>query len=186
MQRFTRDINAQVTGQGHQALVLLTLPKEGGITSPMYGPAHLKPIESLGSTQAVSALCAQIALLWRNFYRQFGGMPDIIVCGEMEMSHPDFTGLVMDGNVKVEGFATAKACQSFTAISQAPRGCKAVLQGEGCVVYLIGKLVVVFVHVPNRIAHDAKVTQQFYRGIAESIKGHGGIIHQVIGDTNLG
>lgn len=186
LQRFTRDTNAHVTGQGHQALVLPTLPKEGGITSPVYGPAHLKPIESLGSTQAVSVFGAQIALLWQNFYRQFGGMPDIMVCGEMDMSHPDFTGLVMDENVKVESFAAKKACQSFTAISQAPLGCKAVLEGEGSVVYLLGRLVVVFVHVPNRIARNDQLTQQFYRDIAESIKGHGGVIHLVIGDTNQG
>ena len=96
LQRFTRDTNAHVTGQDHKALVLPTVPKEGGITSPVYGPAHLKPIERLGSTQAVSVFGAQIALLWQNFYRQFGGMPDIMVCGEMDMSHPDFTGLVVD------------------------------------------------------------------------------------------
>ena len=150
----------------------------------MYGPAHLKPIERLGSTQAVTVFGAQIPLLWQNFYRQFGGMPE--VCGEMDMSHPDFTGLVVDDNVKIESFAATKACQSFTAISQAPLGCKAVMQGEGCVVYLVERVVVVFVHVPNRIARDAKLTQQFYWGIAESIKGHGGIIHLVIGDTNQG
>lgn len=186
LQRFTRETNARVTKQGQHALVLPILPAEGGISAPVYGPAHLRPIEALESRQAVSVFGAQIALLWQNFYRQLGGMPDILVCGEMDMSHPDFRGLVTDENLKVDSFSARKACQSFTAISQAPAGCIALLQGEGCIVYLVGRLVVVFVHVPNRVARDAKLTQQFYRRIAESIKGHGGIIHLVIGDTNQG
>lgn len=184
LQRFTQDTNQRVTQEGHQALVLPTVPTEGGITAPVYGPAHLRPIESLGPLQPVSVFGAQIALLWQNFYRAFGLMPDIMVCGEMDMSHPDFTRLVIDERVRIENFPSAKACQSFTAISQSPLGAKAVMNGEGFVVYLISGLVVVFVHVPNRIARDFDLTKKFYWDIAQAIKSHGGIIHLVIGDTN--
>ncbi|MBL8349596.1 MAG: hypothetical protein JNL87_04730 [Burkholderiaceae bacterium] len=184
LQRFTRDTNRRVTQEGHEALVLPTLPTEGGITAPVYGPAHLRPIETLGPLQPVNVFGAQIALLWQNFYRAFGDMPDILVCGEIDMSHPDFTGLVIDENVKIENFASTKACQSFTAISQSPLGSKALMNGEGFVVYLIAGMVVVFVHVPNRIARDFDATRSFYWDIAQAIKSHGAIIHLVIGDTN--
>jgi hypothetical protein len=136
LQRFTKDTNAYVTGQKHQALVLPSNTEN--LTDPIQGPAHLKPIEIIASnaTQTVHVFGTQIALLWQNFYRAFGAMPDIMVCGEMDTSNSDFDDMVIDSNVTITPVWSKKACQCFTAISQAPIASQIHLlaNGEGYVV----------------------------------------------------
>lgn len=208
LQRFTRDTNSYVTGLGHKALVL---PHDAGhLDSPIEGPANLVPVQPLQQqnskkrkrddgdtagpptklmntgTPTVHAFGAQISLLWQNFYRQFGQMPGILVCGELDSSHADFTGLVDGENITVKAIQSAKACQSFTAISQTKSLAGFVSSGEGYVVYSIANMNVVFVHVPNSIAKKKEDTKKFYNGIAQTMLGNGKIIHLVIGDTNQG
>ncbi len=45
MQRFTKDTNEYVTGQGHKALKLPYDPSN--LSTPIEGPAHLVPIQPL-------------------------------------------------------------------------------------------------------------------------------------------
>jgi hypothetical protein len=184
LQRFTRETNAYVTKQGHQALVLPS--DSGNLGTAIEGPAHLKPIEVLGSSQTINVFGTQISLLWQNFYREFGAMPDIMVCGEMDTSHPDFTGMVSDPNVTLEPIPAKKACQSFTAISQTPIASQIefLTSGEGFAAYSVAGLIVVFVHVPNRIATSRNETQDFYLKIAHTLQVNHKIIDLVIGDTN--
>jgi hypothetical protein len=195
LQRFTRDTNAYVTAQGHQALVLPS--DSGNLGTPIQGPAHLKPIEALpdapkvgellpGSLQPIGVFGAQISLMWQNIYRELGAMPDILVCGEMDTSHPDFTGMLSDPNMTSQPIPAKKACQSFTAISQTPLPSLVAFltSGEGYVVYSVAGLVVVFVHVPNKIATSKDKTQEFYFKIAAEQQVKGQIIDLVIGDTN--
>ncbi|HEY4251403.1 MAG TPA: hypothetical protein VGM87_09380 [Roseomonas sp.] len=183
-QNFTRQTNAHATGQGHQALVLPHI--SGHLTSPVEGPAHLRPVESLSGPQTVTTFGAQVSLAFQNFYRSLGSMPDIMVVGELDTSHPDFTGMVGGTGVSTTAHPSKKACQSFTAISQnaVASGISFLDSGEGYVVYAVGALVVVFVHVPNRIATKSDQTAQFYLDIAGSLGGKAKYIDLIIGDTN--
>ena len=183
-QRFTRDANAHATGGGHQALVLPHEPTN--LQDAYHGPAHLRPVESLTGGQPASAFGAQVSLAYQNFYRAIGAMPDLMVVGEFDASHPDFSGMLGGSGMTVTAHPARKACQSFSAISQ-----NAVASnigflggGEGYVAYSVGDLVVVFVHVPNRIATSAHETQQFYLNIAHSLGARGKYIDLIIGDTN--
>lgn len=184
-QRFTKDTNRYVTGQGHQALVLPSNP--GNLTAPIYGPAHLVPIETLDSSQQTTTVFgSHIALAWQNFYRQFGGMPDVMVFGELDARHSDFSGMWSDKNVNVTAFPQTRACQSFSSISQTALASQIVTvgSGEGFVVMSVAGFIVVFVHVPNRIATKSDETKAFYKDIAQTLGQHGIMIHLVIGDTN--
>lgn len=184
LQRFTKDTNKYVTAKGHQALVLPSDTMD--ISTPIEGPAELKPIEVLVDKQPLIVFGSQIALLWQNFFRQFGEMPDIMVCGEMDSSNSDFSSVVTDPNVALTAHPAKMACQSFTAISQSAVASKLLFikAGEGFVLYMVGDLVVCFVHVPNKIATSKSAVEQFYFEIATYVKLLGAIIHVVLGDTN--
>ncbi len=208
MQRFTKDTNSHVTGLGHKALVL---PHDSGnLDTPIEGPANLVPIQAFGlqnskkrkhtdddsgeamaktpktGEHTVHVFGSQISLLWQNFYRQFGTMPSIMVCGELDSSHSDFSGLVGSQSVSVKAIPSIKACQSFTAISQTQSAATLLGNGEGFAVYCVSNMNIVFVHVPNRIAKDKDGTKKFYTDIAQTMLESGKIIHMVIGDTNQG
>jgi hypothetical protein len=183
-QRFTRDTNAHVTGQGHQALVL---PHNAGdLATPIHGPAHLRPIERLEGQHSAPVFGTQVSLAFQNFYRALGAMPDIMVLGELDTSHPDFASMMGGTGMSVAAHASRKACQSFTVVSQTDiaSGVKFLDAGEGYVVYTVGGMIVVFVHVPNRIATSAVETKQFYLNIAQAVCTGGRQIDVVIGDTN--
>jgi hypothetical protein len=156
------------------------------ISTPIEGPAELKPIEVLVDKQPLIVFGSQIALLWQNFYRVFGEMPDIMVCGEMDSSNSDFSSVVTDSKVTLTPHPAKMACQSFTAISQSTVASKllCIKAGEGFVLYLVDNLVVCFVHVPNKIATSKTAVQQFYFDIATHVKLLGAVIHVVLGDTN--
>lgn len=183
-QGFTRDTNAHATGQGHQALVLPHNPQN--LQDAYEGPAHLRPIEALTGPQSVNAFGAQISLAYQNFYRAIGAMPDVMVVGEFDASDPDFGNLLGGSSMTITPHPAKKACQSFTAISQNPiaSGIKPLKQGEGYVAYSIGTMVVVFVHVPNKVAAQALSAQQFYHNIAQALGEKGKTIDLFIGDTN--
>jgi hypothetical protein len=214
MQRYTRETNAYVTGAGHDALVLPHNAMD--LTTPIQGPANLVRIAELpektrkrklddadaagadnkrrrldgadGGTANVFG--AQISLLWQNFYRTFGAMPDIMVCGEVDASNDDFKNMVgtKDGDDKavltIDAVIAKAASQSFTAISQTGSQITQISSGIGYVAYSVRGLNVVFVHVPNEFATEANRVQEFYRKIASSLLQGGKVIHLVIGDTN--
>ena len=182
LQRFTKETNKYVTAKGDQALVLPSDPMD--ISTPIEGPAQLKPIEPLVDAQPLNVFGSQIALLWQNFYRQFGSMPDIMVCGEMDSSNSDFSAVVTDSKVTLTPHPAKMACQSFTAISQSTVTSQFIKAGEGFVLYTVGNLVVCFVHVPNKIATSKHAVEKFYFEIAHYVGAHGAVIHVVLGDTN--
>ncbi|WP_158928839.1 hypothetical protein [Acidisphaera sp. S103] len=184
LQRFTKEANKHATSHGHQALVPPSDTMD--ISTPIEGPAQLKPIEVLSDKQPVSVFGTQIALLWQNFYRVFGAMPDIMVCGEMDSSNSDFSSVVTDPKVALTPHPAKMACQSFTAVSQSTVASKLLFikSGEGFVLYMVGDLIVCFVHVPNKIATSKSAVEQFYFDIASYVNSHGAVIHVVLGDTN--
>lgn len=185
-QRFTRETNKRVTALGHQALVLPFDTSD--LTTPIQGPAELKLIEILATPQTVDVFGSQVALAWQNFYRHFGSMPDIMVCGELDTSHADFASMISDSTVQLTALPAKRACQSFTAVSQTALASQIIrlLHDEGFVAYSISGMTVVFVHVPNRIASSRSGTEDFYFKIAHSLNAKGAIVDLVIGDTNQG
>lgn len=184
LQRFTLDANAHATGSGHQALVLPHAPRNLGI--PVQGPANLVPIGTLSGGQPASAFGDQISLAQQNFYRAIGSMPDLMVVGEFDASHPDFSKTLGGQGVTITAHPATRACQSFTAISQNRVAAQIVFlaEGEGYVCYAVDGFVVVFVHVPNRIATNENETKRFYENIAKPLAMNGKSIDLIIGDTN--
>ena len=88
LQRFTKEANKYATGKNQQALVL---PSDSmDISTPIEGPAQMKPIEVLVDKQPLQVFGTQIALLWQNFYREFGAMPGVseFLCVRLVQSHP--------------------------------------------------------------------------------------------------
>ncbi len=183
-QRFTIATNKYVTGKGDQALIL---PYDANnLTVPIEGPAELRPIELLSTPQTLEVFGSQISLLWQNYYRAFGAMPDILVCGELDTSNSEFANVVTGPDITIKPLPAKKACQSFSAISQTSIASQIefLTSGEGFVVYKVAGLVVVFVHVPNRIATSRSETESFYYKIASLVHLKGSVIHLVLGDTN--
>lgn len=205
LQHFTKRTNSHVSGLGHRALVL---PHDSGnLATPIEGPANLVPIRPFApqsgqkrgreggsdappakrrktEDQAALVFGSQISLLWQNFYREFGMMPSIMVCGELDSSHADFSGLVSGQNMDIKAIPSARASQSFTAISQTASAAEFLGDGEGFTVYSVANMNIVFVHVPNRIAKNKDKTKAFYKNISRAMLENGKIIHLVIGDTN--
>jgi len=184
-QRFTKDTNAHMTGQGNDVLEYPTDPSI--LNVPIEGPAYKRPISRLESDQhTVGIFGGHICQMWQHFVRQFGGMPDLMVIGEMDSSHQDFKTMVSGVDLRFDAFPNTKACQSFSAICQNPlgRAISAVAAGIGYVVYSVTDLNMVFVHVPNEIATNKPAMQKFYTQIANELTRGGKIIHVVLGDTN--
>jgi hypothetical protein len=184
-QRFTKDTNAHMTGQGNDVLEYPT--NRAILDVPIEGPAYKRPISRLESDQhTVGVFGSHICQMWQHFVRQFGRMPDLMVIGEMDSSHQDFKTMVSGDNLRFDAFPNAKACQSFSAICQNPEGGRvtAVAAGVGYVVYSVADLNMVFVHVPNEIATNQPAMQKFYSQIANELTRGGKVIHVVLGDTN--
>lgn len=183
-QRFTKLANSSVTNQGVQALVLPSNPSN--LVDAIEGPANLMDIEQLTDTQPVTAFGGQISLIGQNLVRALGSIPDILVLGEMDSSHSEFSKIVNDKNVVFEHVSMSKACQSFTAISPVQNQAKIgrICFDEGYVVYKVFDFIVIFVHVPNRIATSKSQAASFYHAIIQHVQSKGGVVHLVIGDTN--
>lgn len=215
MQTYTLDTNRHVTQLGHKALVLpyipgnLAAPVEGPAALVPIGALGEKPAKEKKSGKrkrddsadgddempakaskigAHSALVvgSQIALAWQNFQREFGKMPGIMVCGELDSSHTDFNSMVIDGDITQTPLPSKKACQSFTAYTRNTIASTLLGQGEGYAVYSVANLNVVFVHVPNAICKKDEKVISFYKNIAQTVLTAGKVIHLVIGDTNQG
>ena len=184
-QQFTREAKKRRIEAGDEVLQLPTGPDD--LTMAIEGPAHLVPVD--GSSQKLSTInlvAGQISAVWQNVYRvKNQNMPDIMVCGELDISHTDFQSVVR-GALDIEASPQTRACQSFSRISQSKHGSqiKRLGFGAGYVVYSVLNLNVVFVHVPNSIAVKKGEVQIFYQSIATSLLAGGKIIHLVIGDTN--
>ncbi len=208
LQQFTKQTNTHVTQKKHKALVL---PSDArNLATPIEGPANLVPVKPLPDKkrkrgddndgkpaakrvksdepleQTGPVFGSHISSMFQHFFRQFGKMPSILVCGEFDTSHPDFSDVVGSNEMEVEAHPSQKACQSFSSFSPSANGNKCVAEGNGYVVYSVSNMNIVFVHVPNAIAKKKEATKKFYKDIAQELLSNGKIIHLVIGDTNQG
>ena len=184
-QRFTKSTNKFSMEQGHEILELPVIPED--TMAVVEGPAYKHEIEKLDKgDHTVQVFGAHITQVYQQFWRELGGMPNIMVIGELDASHPDFKKIVMGTNLDITPFPQKKACQSFTAISQGGPGSmiSPLGSGIGFVAYSVMGWNVVFVHVPNEFATNADKVEMFYYKIAKGFNGVGKTIHLVLGDTN--
>jgi hypothetical protein len=189
-QRFTRDTKKRRVADENEVLQLPIDPEN--LNTPIEGPANKVPVDGSSERMTTSALVGgQISSVWQNVNREMGHreigqrMPDIMVCGELDMAHEDFKSIVR-GALDIEASPQTKACQCFSRISQNTHAARInrLGFGPGYVGYSVLGLNVVFVHVPNAIATDKEQVKVFYRAIATSLLTDGNVIHLVIGDTN--
>ncbi len=184
-QRFTKDANKNSRKRDRDILEYPIDPFN--LADPIEGPANKRRIADLQNTQhTVSVFGGHVSQVWQHLVREFGGMPDLMVIGEMDSSHQDFESFVSGNNMIVDSFPNKKACQFFSAICQKPQGSqlKSVTSGAGYVVYSVHDFNFVFVHVPNEFTTDAPNLKNFYTKIAQELNGGGKVIHAVLGDTN--
>ena len=184
-QPLTRSTDGNMRKRGHEVLEYPQDPNN--LNSPIEGPAFKRRIVTVEKKRYTSTVFGNhISQVWQHFQRELGGMPNIMVIGELDSSHSDFKQIVKGTDLLVEAFPQKKACQSFSAISQSETGSliSQVATGIGYVAYSVSGLNVVFVHVPNDFATNASKVEVFYQQIAEEFKSGGKIIHLVMGDTN--
>jgi hypothetical protein len=181
-QRFTKSTNSNAMDTGSDVLQFPT--DSQNLNLPIEGPANLVPINPFSSTQhSVSLFGDHLSQVYQHFFRAIGGAPDIMVLGEMDSSHNDFSMMVNGKDLVQTSFANKKACQSFSAIYSGTQ-VKELTSGVGYVVFSVFGLNVVFVHVPNEFATNLQKMVDFYFGIAKDVHSKGGVIHVVLGDTN--
>lgn len=181
-QHFTKMTSAHMVDEGTEVLIQ---PRGTTLTEPVQGPAQKLPIAALTGPQTVDMFGGQIYMIGQNVVRALGRMPNILVIGELDASHPDFAALVHDPDILVEHRSALRACQSFTVF--VPKGdaphVHFLWADEGCIVYRVYGLNVAFVHVPNRVVTNKSETSAFYWKIANAPGVHQ-IVHLVVGDTN--
>lgn len=121
----------------------------------------------------------------QHIYRSMGQACDLLVYGEMDANHSDWSQFSGNAGQLVTATSTGKACNSFSvhasnATQHTPLG-----SGMGWIAIKSGNVNVVFVHVPNSIAKSRNAATQFYSRINTHLiqSGHGAI-DLVMGDTN--
>jgi hypothetical protein len=129
-----------------------------------------------------------LAAIFQRVQRLMSAMPDLLVVGELDVSHKDYSGqLVTDPRVLVTAHRNDMACQSFSSFSNTAGSSQAKLlhAGVGSVVFSVANTTIAFVHVPNAIAGDKEETRLFYEQIRQDLlKETKACIHMIVGDTN--
>ncbi len=181
-QRFTKSTNSNAMDWEEEILQYPT--DRHNLNSPIEGPANKLPINKYKNSQHnVGIFGDHLSQVYQHFQRALGGMPDIMVIGEMDSSHQDFNMMVSGSNLTLNSFPNKKACQSFSATWQGNH-VKQLTAGVGYVVFSVNGFNIVFVHVPNEFATNEEKMINFYFGIAKDVNISGNIIHAVLGDTN--
>lgn len=138
-------------------------------------------------SEARLAQGSHLQTVFQRVYRQFGATPDLLVIGELDVSHEEYKSIVDDARVRVTAHPNPMACQSFSSFSDTRLASQAELKhtGVGYVVYSVGRATIAFVHVPNELAGNKEKTQIFYEDMVREIRGSSGkCINMIIGDTN--
>ncbi|QZH74181.1 MAG: hypothetical protein JY451_10580 [Erythrobacter sp.] len=186
-QHFTKLANTHATGLGQMVDVAPYATDTLG--EPVQGPVHRRPVgvHDDNNFRTAQPLGGHVATLWQNVYRAMGAMPDIMVCGEIDASHPELSSFVSGSDFSLVPFSDVMHCQSFTAIVPSANSgmLKFLGQGTGWVAYAVGRVVTLFVHVPNSFCNDASDLADWYSDINQRILREQQLrIDMVIGDTN--
>lgn len=161
---------------------------------PVHGPAQLLPtapmdymdkgqhsdMEFLTMVEGMARQIYQVA------FRSFNKTYDLLVLGELDSSHPEWSTMQSNAGSLFHSSAPNKACNCFS-LHSAGSGAKneKIAEGTGWVAVKCGNVVAVFVHVPNAIAKDESAAILFYQKINNAVLGAGkGAIDIIMGDTN--
>lgn len=200
-QLHTRMANQTALTMGQQVLPPPIL--SDNLALPVEGPANLVTVGDLGSKKRkrsgsdagdeAKRVCTglvhgdHVATIYQNVIRAVGAAPDLLVIGEIDVSHPDFKLLaVRDPAIKAQAHPNAKACQCFSSFSNTGLSSQVQLveTGIGFVAFAVAGTTIVFVHVPNDAAADATKTKAFYGKVRDAVKAKNHDIDIVMGDTN--
>lgn len=125
--------------------------------------------------------------IYQQAFREFGEQCDLVVFGELDSGHPDWGSLTASSGKRLHVSSYPKACNCFSLHSS---GTELKLQpladGEGWCAARCNGVLVVFVHVPNRLATKRDEAVKFYNAIRTRLltTEGGGVIDLVMGDTN--
>jgi hypothetical protein len=151
-------------------------------------PFVMQKMQEYMISQTVGVFGGQISAVWANFARTLNAVPDVMVCGEIDASHPDLADAFSDPSITVKVASAQKACQCFSVVSQTALASKIMHISEdvGYVACRISDINVLFVHVPNAMCKKREEMEQWYFKIANNFKSNGQTLDLVIGDTNQG
>jgi len=119
-------------------------------------------------------------------YREFSVNCDLIVFGELDSTHPDWQTLPNSAGAQKLVSRQPKACNCFSVHGANFVATHFVSEGEGWCAARCQGILVVFVHVPNRLACKKEEATKFYSNIKNKLLNipDGGIPDVFIGDTN--
>jgi hypothetical protein len=109
-----------------------------------------------------------------------GGMLDLMVFGEVDITHPDWQSIhKLFGQPLGSPDQRIRTCQTFSVLCRS-QSIKLLEEAIGWVAIEVASRIIVFVHVPNSIAKDTRLVKVFYKTIFDKV----GPPHLVMGDTN--
>lgn len=183
---------------------MFSLPTSDGVEPhiPIHGPANLiaaapegtidrvgqkgKKVPKLDDNRFLSMVEGKARQVHQNIFRAFQGSCDVLVFGELDGSHTEWSSMKQNaGNLAVTS-APAKACNCFSIHTPRQQAVTFLSEGEGWIAIKSLGIIAVFVHVPNKYASNERAATDFYRKIKTNLlqlKG-GGVIDVIMGDTN--
>lgn len=190
-QHFTRLTQQHLAS--HQERWMLSLPTAPGISPdiPVHGPAELlasapKEFMNKGQHSDVSFLTMvsdKARQTHQNLIRELG-VGDLLVYGELDSSHTDWTPMQNHAGPLNAVSTSVKACNTFSVHSNSSN-VHYLAEGFGWIAMKVYNVIAVFVHVPNDIAKDLVKAIAFYQDIQTKVLHKGvGMIDIILGDTN--
>lgn len=187
-------------------------------SKPTEGPAQLVQtlpegfVESVNDADFGLALQRKARQTREALFRSMGAMPAVTAIGELKSSHGDFAWIDAIAGAALTPSNQKKACNNFSVFSPDLSKIEKLEEGEGWYAIRYLGIVVVFVHVPNKIAdknlgtvpaqhrvtgHIAKKAKtaahtpandpelvMFYRGIHNTLRNKLATVDVIMGDTN--
>lgn len=191
-QHFTRMTHDQLAMNSDPWNLVLPTAPDISPDIPVQGPAELRSTASSGymdkgqhSNDSFSSMVAnKVRQIYQNLIRAFGGV-DLLVCGELDSSHSDWTSMQSNAGQLIHTSSPAKACNCFSVHSTNGTANKFLGEGDGWLAVACHNIIVVFVHVPNSIAKSEDSLMSYYQKINSVVIQVGlGPIDVVMGDTN--
>lgn len=152
------------------------------------GPAELIPVAQQGAAQGKSETDQSTMLtmieskarqVHQLSHRHFGQQCNVMALGELDASHPDMSAISLSTGRAASIAKKPKACNCFTVF-----GAGIEAEGNGWCAVKYANIVVIFVHVPNKIARDKDKLSIFYQTIRSKALQTCGPVDVIIGDTN--
>lgn len=159
---------------------------------PIHGPAQLVSTAPSGfmnkgqhsNAKFLSMVEGKARQLHQHLIRAFPRPCDLLVFGELDSNHVDWSSMQKNAGKLVHSSTPSKTCNCFSVHSTGVLSNK-IAEGTGWIAVSCANVVTVFVHVPNSIATQKDKLTVFYQNINNAVLGTGcGSIDLIMGDTN--